>query len=141
MIRTLACLLCIAGPAHADVEAIINQNLPLREISRSQARDVYLLKERYGPAGNRPQLYRMPMNSRLHKEFVRDILGLTQAQFEKEWNRLVNTGLAIEIEEVQNEREMLAMVSRRARGVGYLSKDYLVLNMIGTGVEIVRILP
>lgn len=141
ILRAAALLFLLSTSAWADVEPIINRNLPLREISRADARDIYLLKERMGPAGNKPQLFRLPLRNRLHREFVRDVLGMTADQFDREWQKLVNAGLATEIEEVQTEREMLSIVSRRPRGVGYLGRDYLVLNANGHDVEVVRILP
>lgn len=141
MIRLAALIFLLSASAWADVEGIINKNLPLREISREQARNIYLLKERFGPAGNKPQLFRMPLRSKTHAAFVREVLQMTPTQFDQEWQKLVNAGLVTEIEEVETERAMLSVVSRRPRGVGYLSKDYLVLNMDGYDVEIVRILP
>ena len=140
-IRIAALLFILSATSWADVEPIINRNLPLREISRADARDIYMLKERLGPAGNKPQLFRLPLRNRVHREFVRDVLGMSSEQFDREWQKLVNAGLATEIEEVDNEREMLNVVSRRPRGVGYLSKDYLVLNVSGHDVEVVRIIP
>ena len=139
--RLAALLFLLSSCAWADVEGIINKQLPLREITREEARNIYMMKERFGPYGNKPQLFRMPLRNRVHSEFVRSVLGMTPDKFDREWQKLVNAGLATEIEEVQSEREMLSTVARRPRGVGYLSKEYLVLNMAGTDVEIVRIIP
>jgi ABC-type phosphate transport system substrate-binding protein len=140
--KRLACLLfLLSASAWADVESIINTSIPVREITRAEARDIYLLKERFGPLGARPQVFRMPLRSKTHGEFVRQVLNMSASAFDKEWLKLVNAGLATEIEEVATEREMLATVSRRPRGVGYLSKDYLVMNIKGTDAEILRIVP
>jgi hypothetical protein len=140
--KVIACLIfLLSSCAWADVEGIVNKQLHIREITRAEARDIYLLKERFGPYGNRPQLFRMPLRSSVHADFVRSVLGMTSTQFDKEWLKLINAGLATEIEEVKTEREMLSIVSRRPRGVGYLSKDYLVLNIKGSEAEIVRIVP
>ena len=37
------------------------------------------------------------------------------------------------------KQAMISTVGRRPRGVGYLSKDFLVLNLNGSDVKIVRI--
>lgn len=135
-----ALLFVLSSATWADVEGIVNKTLPVREVTREQARNIYLLRERVGPYGNRPQLFRLPLDSRTHREFITHILGMTVDQFEKEWRKLVNAGLATEIEEVASQREMLAAVARKPRGVGYLDRDYLVLNVAGHDVEIVRII-
>ena len=140
-VRLAALLFLLSACAWADVESVVNKQVPIREISREQARSIYMMKERFGPTGERPQLFRFPLRNKIHSDFVRNVLGMTADQFDMEWQKLVNAGLATEIEEVESERQMLSVVGRRPRGVGYLSRDYLVLNVRGTDVEIVRIVP
>lgn len=125
--------------AWADVDGIINRALTLRTIKREDVQSLYLLKERFGPEGARPRLHRLPLDSRLHREFVRDVLRMSPDQFDREWKRLVSLGLATEIEEVRSEKEMLAAVSRKPMGAGYISKDYVVLNLAGSDAVVVRV--
>lgn len=134
-------LALLSTSAFADVLGIINKAVQVKEITREDARAVFLLKERYAPNGIKIQLFRMPLQSKLHREFVRDVLDMSEVQFEREWSKIVNAGLAPEIEEVSTQREMLATVSRKYRSVGYLDKDYIVINMDGTDAVAVRIVP
>lgn len=134
-------LALLSTSAFADVLGIINKAVQVKEITREDARAVFLLKERYAPNGIKIQLFRMPLQSKLHREFVRDVLDMSEVQFEREWSKIVNSGLAPDIEEVPTQREMLATVSRKYRGVGYLDKDYIVINLDGTDAVAVRIVP
>jgi hypothetical protein len=96
------------------------------------------LKER-SVNGTRARVFRMPIGDDLHAEFVRDILDYKPDQFEAEWQKLVNAGLAPQIEEVKSPHDMLYRISRTVGGIGYLSHSYMVLNGGGRDAVIVRI--
>ena len=138
--RLLPLLFLLPLLAFADAEPVVNKLLETQDtVTVEQARSIYLMKTKYTIAGVRPELFRMPLRSRVHAEFVRDVLDMNPSQFDKEWLKLVNAGLATEIAEVDTEQQMIAAVGRKPRGVGYLSKDFLVLNVGGSDVKIVRI--
>jgi hypothetical protein len=135
----LAVLVVLGASAlAAQSDPIFNRALETKQISRADARNLYLLKER-SSAGERVHVFRMPLRDRLHADFVRDVLAMTPAQFDSEWQKLINAGLAPQIEEARNEREMIALVSRYRGGIGYLSHDFMVLNSGGRDAVIVRI--
>jgi ABC-type phosphate transport system substrate-binding protein len=134
-----ALMLFFSSTAFADVDPIVNTALQSGSITRADARNLYLLKNRTWADGARIQVFRLPLNSNLHKEFVRDVLKMNQTQFEAEWQKLINAGLAPAVEEVPTAKAMLTTISRKPAGVGYLSHDYLVLYGAGFDVQIIRI--
>lgn len=137
----LLILLWISTPALADIESIINKAVGMKEITQQEARDIYTFKERFGKVGNKPVLFRYPRDNKQHREFIRDVLGVTDEAFESAWKKNVNAGLEGKYQVVANQGEMLDRVALTMFGVGYLDKDYLAISIGKSGVNIIRILP
>lgn len=133
--------LLISTPALADIEAIINKAVVMKEITQQEARDIYTFKERFGKAGNRPVLFRYPQGNKQHHDFIRDVLNINEEAFESAWKKNVNAGLEGKYQVVPNQGEMLDRVALTMFGVGYLDKDYLAISIGKSGVNIIRILP
>lgn len=124
----------------ASSDPIVSKALQSGTITKVEARNLYLLKNRTWADGARIHVYRMPLDSKEHREFVRDILSLNAVQFEAEWDKLVNSGLAPAITEVRNNKEMLGAITRSSVGIGYLNHDYLIIYGAGYDVQIIRII-
>jgi ABC-type phosphate transport system substrate-binding protein len=122
----------------SESHTVINHMLDGKEIKRDQARRIYLLEERAWTDGQRVRVYRLPEGS-AHSGFVRHVLGMSTQDFTAKWDRLVNTGLAPNIVVAENEASMLSLIERKPGAVGYLSKDYIVLNARGHDVKIIKI--
>lgn len=111
-----------------------------RTVTREKAREIYLQRDRTGNAPSfRVQVHRLGYRDPVHRRFVEQVLGMTEQEFEKEWQRMVNAGLAGEIRMVRTESEMMSAVASTPRGVGYLSADFIVLNTGGSNVAVIRI--
>ena len=127
-----------ASPSQS-VQSVVNTALQTGTISRQDARNIYLLKNRSWVDGSRVTVYRLPLFDDAHQGFIRDVLNMSPEQFQAEWRRLVNSGLAPEIQEVDSQQRMLSSVSRRPSAVGYLSSSYIVINMRGHDAKIITI--
>ena len=122
----------------AETETVVNTALQTGKIRRETARRIYLLEERAWTDGTRVRVYRMP-DGATHSAFVRDVLGMSKQEFDARWDKLVNAGLAPNIGVANGEGEMLAKIGGKGNAVGYLSKDYIVLNARGHDVQIIKI--
>jgi len=118
---------------------VVNTALQKGVMTREVARNIYLLRERSWTDGTRVQVYRMSDEVSVHREFMRDVLAMSPQQFKSEWEKLVNSGLAPMVGIVRDQREMLSVIARKPNAVGYLSKDYIVLNAGGNDVQVIRI--
>lgn len=123
----------------AETDAIANKSIKTREVTRQEARDIYLLKERSCANEGRVVVFRLPLRDKIHREFVRDVLKMTDREFDAAWAMLVNSGLAPLIGEVASQSEMVRTVSRKPNAVGYLNHDYLLMNIGGSDVAAIRI--
>lgn len=132
-------MLLFSFAAVAATDAVVNKALESGKITRVEARNIYLLKNRSWIDGTTVVVYRLPLSDKNHKEFIRDVLGMNQVQFDNEWSKLVNAGLAPLIQEVSRPQHMLSAIDRRDNAVGYLSKDFLILNSGGTNVQVIVI--
>lgn len=137
----IAFMVAYSGFVLADVESIVNKAVKVREITQQDARDIYLSRERVSSTGDRLTLFRFPVGTRTHTEFVRYVLGLEESAFESAWKKNVNAGLEGKYQTAKTQGEMMDRVSLTAFGVGYIDKDYLAISVGNAGAVIVRIKP
>lgn len=117
---------CCAG--HAETTAIVNSAIRTGRITREDARALYLMKERRWDNGQLVIIFQMPLNSRQHRAFVRDVLGMSNEQYLREWGRIVNAGLNTYIRPVATYQEMLTRVSNTPSSLGYIDADNMFIN-------------
>jgi hypothetical protein len=133
------CTLCLFQAAGAiESNSVVSQSLQQGTITREMARRIYLLEERSWVDGTRVHVYRIKRRD-IHNAFVRDVLGMNQQEFDSRWDKLVNAGLAPSIGVADNEQDMLAAIARKPNAVGYLSKDFIILNARGHDVRIIKV--
>jgi ABC-type phosphate transport system substrate-binding protein len=101
------------------------------KISRQEARWIYTLKTRYWHDGTRITVYHMPMSSTIHQEFVRAVLEMQPSVYHKQVQANMNSGSGATVKEVKNHDEMVSTIQSKPGAVGYLSKDWLIINGLG----------
>lgn len=135
----LAALAGMPTMGWAETDAIANKAIQARQVTREEARAIYLLKERSCANEGRVIVFRLPLRDKIHREFVRDVLKMTDREFDAQWALLVNAGIAPLIGEVKTQSEMVRTISRKPNAVGYLNHDYLLMNIGGSDVAAIRI--
>ena len=142
-IFALAILVLALGVTGATYEepqnAIANINPSSSTITRQEARWIYTLKTRFWHDGSRITVYHLPMDHTDHKEFVRTVLEMQPSAYTKTINANVNSGVTNVVKEVKNHQQMLDAVQGKYGAVGYLSKDFLLVNGIGH-VDVLKII-
>ncbi len=123
----------------ADTVAIINSTTSSNKISRADVRALFLMRTQRLADGSRVVLFLLPQDSRIHKEFVRQVLDMSPAQYYREWQRISNSGLAAHVQHVASPQEMVARVSRTPNGLGYVDNNNLVVNSGNSDVKILQI--
>lgn len=139
MKHLLVALMFVCNTAFAETLAIVNVALHIGQISREDARALYLMKERRWDDGQIVILYQLPTNSKLHRAFVRDVLGMSNEQYNREWDRLVNAGLSTYIHSVSSQQEMIRRVANTANALGYIDSDHMIINTGERDITTLRI--
>ena len=139
-IAVLFLLLVTSQSDSSDSEMVVSTALEkVQYLTRAEARNLYLLKTRVWKDGVRVVVLRLPSDHSVHKEFVRDILKMSDEQYNSEWNKLTNAGLLTTTETVLTPNEMLQVINRKHNAIGYISKDYLIINVGGYNVKVITI--
>jgi ABC-type phosphate transport system substrate-binding protein len=124
----------------ADTSLITMYNDNVNSIAKKDVKLLYLMKRRNLSNGGPVIIYQMPVNSILHKKFVRDILDMSIEQYNQVINQAVNSGLNRFIITVETREEMINKVSETNNSIGYIDSDYLIINSISKTVSIYKII-
>jgi ABC-type phosphate transport system substrate-binding protein len=120
-------------------EAIASVVISSTTISRQEARWIYTLKTRYWYDGHKITIYHLPFDNPIHISFVKEVLEMQPSQYLKQVQININAGNAGNIKEVKSVEAMFDQVSKRDGAIGYISKDFLIVNGIDN-VNIIKII-
>jgi hypothetical protein len=140
MKKLIMVLLFVCMSATAEVVAIISTAVKIGHITRMEARSLYLMKERRWDDGQLVVIVQMTPGTRIHKAFVRDVLNMTNEQYTREWDRMVNAGLSTRIKIVANQDEMFNLVSSTPNAIGYLDQENLLVNTGKADIRTLKII-
>lgn len=144
MIRTLLLAMVmlfsntsIANPT--DFATVANIDFDNKTITRHEARLLFTLKTRYWEDGTKVTVVHLPFNHRDHKEFVRMVLNMPPTHYTKFVEVQVNSGHSSSFVEAHTSAEMLSLVQNKRGAIGYVSRDYLLINGVGH-VDVIKII-
>jgi len=103
--------------AHADTP-----DLP-PEAVRATIRKLFLREATKWPNGPEARAYAREGTSEEHRAFLRDVLGMSEAELARHWLRIKNTDGTPPPKEVDSERMMLRFVARREGAFGIVRAD------------------
>ncbi len=125
-------LYLFTGTIFADTLTIVNMDLSTGRLSSSEVRNIYLMRYRRWPDGQRVIVFQMPESSYVFKSFVREVLGMSVADYVKEWRKSLNAGNSSDVRRVKNVEQMLHGIQTTPNSIGYIDSDNIVVNS-GTG--------
>ncbi len=111
------------GLAHADVHVLVNAANPLGNISQKEATDLFMGRTRVYPDGSAVVTLDLPRDSTVRAAFYESLTGLTQAQINSYWARLMFTGRTMPPQTMSSEQAMLEYLHRHPGAIGYLGRD------------------
>ena len=126
--------------ALADTVTIVGKQTSIENISRNEAKSLYLMKSRRLNDGQSVILFQMPQSSYEHKKFVRDVLGMPIEQYKRELDRLINAGLSMPIRIVSSKQDMLNSVAITYNSIGYIDADHLIIYSGENDVKTLKII-
>ncbi|SHE20639.1 COGs COG0226 [methanotrophic endosymbiont of Bathymodiolus puteoserpentis (Logatchev)] len=119
-------LLCIVLLLNAGVlnaaEVIVSANVvgQLKDTHKLQA--IFSLRTLYWPNGEKIKVFVLPDNSAVHKEFVKEKLGMFPHQLRRTWNRMTYTGTGQPPITVDSVAEMLDKIQHTDNAIGYIDR-------------------
>lgn len=114
-----ACLLASA-PAGADLYVVVNTANPVRALTTQEVSALYLGRAHSFPTGEFALIFDHPRDSPLRERFFRRVVGMSVAQANTYWSRLMFAGQEMPPQQLPNEQAVIDIVHRNPGAIGYL---------------------
>ncbi|NMG56145.1 hypothetical protein GPA23_16115 [Aromatoleum aromaticum] len=105
--------------AAAQILIVTSARGAITELSRQQAEQLYLGRTRSLPDGTPVALADLPAGS-VRDHFYEQLTGKNPSQIRAYWSRMVFTGRALPPQQVENARELGALLMTHPNLIGYL---------------------
>jgi len=118
----LPALLCVS-PARADIFLVVQAANPIKSLTQKEAVDLYTGRSRAFSNGEFALMFDLPRDSPQRAAFYQALTGMSPAQINSYWSRLMFSGQTMPPQTLPNEQAMIAIVSRNPSALGYLSQE------------------
>ncbi len=103
-----------------QVALIINPKLAVKDMTKKDLKDMFLGKKtQWADKDKTPVVFVMLKGGDVHKQFLKDFVGKTEAQFKTYWKKQVFTGKAKMPKDFKTEKEMMAYIAKTKGAIGY----------------------
>ena len=117
---TIIAMVLAFTPGWAPAQEIIaNYGLPKTAITRNEARLFFSMKLGIWPNGAPVQVYVLPDDHPLHREFCTQVLGLYPYQLRRVWDRQVFSGTGQSPVTISSEAELIERTAASPGAVSY----------------------
>lgn len=123
-----ALLLLLAQYGYCEYAVIVNAGNKT-PISKEDLANIYLAKAKAFPDGKLAIPLNQTNNTQAKSHFDLTILGKTDSQIRAYWSRLIFTGKAVPIKEVENDAEVLELVEKNPSAIGYIDASKVNTNV------------
>lgn len=116
-----AALLALASlPAQADFHLVVNATNPVHALTQRQAVELYMGRSRSFPGGDFALVFDLPRDHPRRAAFYRALTGMSAAQVNSYWSRLMFAGQSMPPQPLPDEAAMLDLVRRNPSALGWL---------------------
>jgi ABC-type phosphate transport system substrate-binding protein len=116
-------LLLSAGPAAADVVAVVSAKSAVSALSKTELRDIFLGKVSRFPDGTIATPVDLTEGSLERDEFYQKLVGKSPAQIKAYWSKLIFTGRGLPPKTVASTQEMKKHLADSPAAIGYLERS------------------
>lgn len=127
-------MLCLSATARADVFVVAAASGPLQAISPKELQALYMGKRQELGDGQRVQATDLPREHPLRERFYNQLTGMSVAQVNSHWSRLLFSGRSTPPTPLSNEEAMLNYLLRTPAALGYTA------NPPPSGLKVVMVL-
>ena len=104
------------------VEVISHPDLGIDYLSKSKVRNIFSMRTHIWPNGDSIKVFILSDDNDLHKQFSKHKLGLFPYKLRRVWDRYLFSGTGQIPTTVENEEEMIRIVSSTKGAIGYANK-------------------
>jgi hypothetical protein len=125
LILCLVIGLATAIPTHAraDFYVIVQVTNPQPALTQKEAVDIFMGRNRAFANGEFAQVFDLPRDVPGRDEFYHALTGLTQAQVNSYWSRLMFSGRNLPPQPLPSEAAMIETVRHNPRAIGWLTRE------------------
>jgi ABC-type phosphate transport system substrate-binding protein len=117
-----------------QIQVIVNSSVSEQQLSTSQARWVFSMRQPTWPNGQAIKVYVLDSQNLTHSIFAKKILKVFPYQLERTWDQLAYSGLGDKPYTVKDEAQMIEKVSQQPGAIGYIVFKANKANNIGIHV-------
>ncbi|GGC59576.1 hypothetical protein [Marinobacter halophilus] len=110
--------------AFASPKVLLNESVNAESLNFAFLSQVFAMQVRRWPNGVPIEVFMLPKNSEVHREFVLRRLKIQPHQLDRIWNRMLFTGTGKAPTVVESEADMLEMVRTTPGAIGYVSVGF-----------------
>jgi hypothetical protein len=118
-----AVLALVSAQAAADIFVIANAASPVRTLTNKEAVDIFMRRTRFDANGDQIIACDLSRDNAVRGDFYRVMTGMSQAQINSYWARLMFSGQVMPPQAFASEQELLNMVRRHPGAIGYLGHE------------------
>ncbi len=111
-----------SAEAAGGYKVIVNQNVPLSQLSKSEVQKIMMKKTSKFSDGTRASPVDLQPDSSVREAFSKDVLGRSTSGVKNFWQRQIFSGKNVPPPEVSSDAEVIAYVGSNSGGLGYVSE-------------------
>ncbi|WP_333797034.1 hypothetical protein [Rheinheimera sp.] len=110
--------------AAAQPLVVVHPTVAVPSLTAAQLRSIYLKRQVIWPDGLPVQVFVLPLQSAVHKQFSQTQLKMFPYQLERNWQKLTFSGIGTPPTEVSSATDMLRLIQTTPGAIGYLPFDH-----------------
>lgn len=118
----LALLACVL-PARADFYVVVHASNPQRSLTQKEAVDLFMGRSRAFANGEFALIFDLPRDNPRRAAFYQALTGMSMAQVNSYWSRLMFSGQSTPPQALADEAAMAGMLRRNPGALGWLSRE------------------
>lgn len=125
-VLTLAAAVAVGGlalPAHADFYIVVHASNPQHSLTQKEAVDLFMGRSRAFANGDFALIFDLPRDNPRRGAFYLALTGMSVAQVNSYWSRLMFSGQSAPPRSLPDETAMAAMLRRNPGALGWLSRE------------------
>lgn len=115
--------LLAALPARADFYVVVNANNPLRALTQKEAVDLFMGRSRAFANGDLALIFDLPRDHPRRAAFYQALTGMSAAQVNSYWSRLMFSGQSVPPQALPDETAMAGILRRNPSALGWLGRE------------------
>jgi len=104
-------------------EIVVNQSVPIQQLSLNKTRAIFTMRQQYWPNGEKIKVFTLADNHPVHHLFTKSQLNMLPHQLRRVWDRIIFSGMGGVPVKVNSEEEMLDKIANTPNAIGYLSRE------------------